>query len=74
MVTRFLCLVCFLFLLTRYSAVLEACCLLQDLAELPYGDMTEVCSLFGFRFLCQFQAITAASFDFPNATKHSFVF
>ncbi|XP_067374775.1 ATP-binding cassette sub-family C member 5 isoform X2 [Channa argus] len=26
----------------RYSTVLEACCLLQDLAELPYGDMTEI--------------------------------
>ena len=26
----------------RYSAVLEACCLLPDLADLPYGDMTEV--------------------------------
>ena len=26
----------------RYHAVLEACCLLPDLAELPYGDMTEV--------------------------------
>ncbi|XP_012709178.2 multidrug resistance-associated protein 5 [Fundulus heteroclitus] len=26
----------------RYSAVLEACCLLPDLAELPYGDMTEI--------------------------------
>ncbi|XP_038137298.1 multidrug resistance-associated protein 5 [Cyprinodon tularosa] len=26
----------------RYGAVLEACCLLQDLAELPYGDMTEI--------------------------------
>ncbi|XP_024918854.1 multidrug resistance-associated protein 5 isoform X3 [Cynoglossus semilaevis] len=26
----------------RYNAVLEACCLLQDLAELPYGDMTEI--------------------------------
>lgn len=26
----------------RYNAVLEACGLLQDLAELPYGEMTEV--------------------------------
>ncbi|PWA18711.1 hypothetical protein CCH79_00005724, partial [Gambusia affinis] len=26
----------------RYNAVLEACCLLPDLAELPYGDMTEI--------------------------------
>lgn len=26
----------------RYSAVLEACCLLPDLADLPYGDMTEI--------------------------------
>uniref|UniRef100_A0A3Q3VS30 ATP-binding cassette sub-family C member 5 n=1 Tax=Mola mola TaxID=94237 RepID=A0A3Q3VS30_MOLML len=26
----------------RYEAVLEACCLLPDLAELPYGDMTEI--------------------------------
>uniref|UniRef100_H3DE78 ATP-binding cassette sub-family C member 5 n=1 Tax=Tetraodon nigroviridis TaxID=99883 RepID=H3DE78_TETNG len=26
----------------RYYAVLEACCLLPDLAELSYGDMTEV--------------------------------
>ncbi|XP_035017168.1 ATP-binding cassette sub-family C member 5 isoform X1 [Hippoglossus stenolepis] len=26
----------------RYDAVLEACCLLPDLAELPYGDMTEI--------------------------------
>uniref|UniRef100_A0A8C5GV90 Uncharacterized protein n=1 Tax=Gouania willdenowi TaxID=441366 RepID=A0A8C5GV90_GOUWI len=26
----------------RYSAVLEACCLLPDVAELPYGDMTEI--------------------------------
>ncbi|XP_013859205.1 multidrug resistance-associated protein 5 [Austrofundulus limnaeus] len=26
----------------KYNAVLEACCLLQDLAELPYGDMTEI--------------------------------
>uniref|UniRef100_A0A8C5AWW6 Multidrug resistance-associated protein 5-like n=1 Tax=Gadus morhua TaxID=8049 RepID=A0A8C5AWW6_GADMO len=25
----------------KYSAVLEACCLLPDLADLPYGDMTE---------------------------------
>lgn len=30
------------YLLLRYDAVLEACCLLSDLAELPYGDMTEV--------------------------------
>lgn len=28
--------------LIRYNAVLEACGLLQDLAELPYGEMTEV--------------------------------
>ncbi|XP_047209978.1 ATP-binding cassette sub-family C member 5 isoform X2 [Girardinichthys multiradiatus] len=28
--------------LDRYNAVLEACCLLPDLAELPYGDMTEI--------------------------------
>ncbi|XP_039871884.1 multidrug resistance-associated protein 5 [Simochromis diagramma] len=26
----------------KYSAVLEACCLLPDIAELPYGDMTEI--------------------------------
>uniref|UniRef100_H2U8P8 ATP-binding cassette sub-family C member 5 n=1 Tax=Takifugu rubripes TaxID=31033 RepID=H2U8P8_TAKRU len=26
----------------RYYAVLEACCLLPDLAELSYGDMTEI--------------------------------
>ncbi|XP_041799450.1 multidrug resistance-associated protein 5 [Chelmon rostratus] len=26
----------------KYNAVLEACCLLQDLAELQYGDMTEI--------------------------------
>lgn len=26
----------------KYDAVLEACCLLPDLAELPYGDMTEI--------------------------------
>ncbi|XP_034398759.1 multidrug resistance-associated protein 5 isoform X2 [Cyclopterus lumpus] len=26
----------------KYNAVLEACCLLTDLAELPYGDMTEI--------------------------------
>ncbi|KAF3838661.1 hypothetical protein F7725_010429 [Dissostichus mawsoni] len=26
----------------KYNAVLEACCLLPDLAELPYGDMTEI--------------------------------
>uniref|UniRef100_A0A8C4ENZ0 ATP-binding cassette sub-family C member 5 n=1 Tax=Dicentrarchus labrax TaxID=13489 RepID=A0A8C4ENZ0_DICLA len=26
----------------KYNVVLEACCLLQDLAELPYGDMTEI--------------------------------
>ncbi|KAM9795005.1 ATP-binding cassette sub-family C member 5 [Neosynchiropus ocellatus] len=26
----------------KYEAVLEACCLLADLAELPYGDMTEI--------------------------------
>uniref|UniRef100_A0A8C5CS71 Multidrug resistance-associated protein 5 n=1 Tax=Gadus morhua TaxID=8049 RepID=A0A8C5CS71_GADMO len=26
----------------KYSAVLEACCLLPDLADLPYGDMTEI--------------------------------
>ncbi|KAM7000367.1 ATP-binding cassette sub-family C member 5 [Tautogolabrus adspersus] len=26
----------------KYHAVLEACCLLPDLAELPYGDMTEI--------------------------------
>ncbi|KAA8588718.1 hypothetical protein FQN60_010063 [Etheostoma spectabile] len=28
--------------LEKYKAVLEACCLLPDLAELPYGDMTEI--------------------------------
>ncbi|KAL2077492.1 hypothetical protein ACEWY4_026996 [Coilia grayii] len=26
----------------KYNAVLEACCLIPDLAELPYGDMTEI--------------------------------
>ncbi|XP_062380409.1 ATP-binding cassette sub-family C member 5 [Sardina pilchardus] len=26
----------------KYQAVLESCCLLPDLAELPYGDMTEI--------------------------------
>ncbi|CAL8305027.1 unnamed protein product [Arctogadus glacialis] len=26
----------------KYSDVLEACCLLPDLADLPYGDMTEI--------------------------------
>lgn len=26
----------------KYKAVLEACCLLPDLSELPYGDMTEI--------------------------------
>ncbi|XP_041653356.1 multidrug resistance-associated protein 5 [Cheilinus undulatus] len=26
----------------KYNTVLEACCLLPDLAELPYGDMTEI--------------------------------
>ncbi|CAI5652684.1 unnamed protein product [Oreochromis niloticus] len=26
----------------KYNAVLEACCLLPDIAELPYGDMTEI--------------------------------
>lgn len=26
----------------KYNSVLEACCLLPDLAELPYGDMTEI--------------------------------
>ncbi|XP_068181608.1 ATP-binding cassette sub-family C member 5 [Antennarius striatus] len=26
----------------KYKAVLEACCLLTDIAELPYGDMTEI--------------------------------
>ncbi|XP_077434312.1 ATP-binding cassette sub-family C member 5 [Vanacampus margaritifer] len=26
----------------KYDSVLEACCLLPDLAELPYGDMTEI--------------------------------
>ncbi|XP_054648189.1 ATP-binding cassette sub-family C member 5 isoform X1 [Dunckerocampus dactyliophorus] len=26
----------------KYNAVLEACCLLPDLAELPYGEMTEI--------------------------------
>ncbi|CAL8356041.1 unnamed protein product [Merluccius merluccius] len=26
----------------KYSAVLEACCLIPDLADLPYGDMTEI--------------------------------
>lgn len=28
--------------LIRYNVVLEACCLLPDLAELPFRDMTEV--------------------------------
>ncbi|XP_028444687.1 multidrug resistance-associated protein 5 isoform X2 [Perca flavescens] len=28
--------------LEKYNAVLEACCLLPDLVELPYGDMTEI--------------------------------
>lgn len=31
-----------LLVLFRYNSVLEACGLLQDLAELPYGEMTEV--------------------------------
>lgn len=31
-----------LLVLIRYHAVLEACGLLQDLADLPYGEMTEV--------------------------------
>ncbi|XP_071756494.1 ATP-binding cassette sub-family C member 5 isoform X2 [Centroberyx gerrardi] len=26
----------------KYNAVLEACCLIPDLVELPYGDMTEI--------------------------------
>ncbi|XP_067314085.1 ATP-binding cassette sub-family C member 5 [Pseudorasbora parva] len=26
----------------KYNAVLEACCLFPDIAELPYGDMTEI--------------------------------
>ncbi|XP_077589032.1 ATP-binding cassette sub-family C member 5 [Stigmatopora nigra] len=26
----------------KYDAILEACCLLPDLTELPYGDMTEI--------------------------------
>lgn len=26
----------------KYDSVLEACCLVPDLAELPYGDMTEI--------------------------------
>ncbi|XP_062857046.1 ATP-binding cassette sub-family C member 5 [Trichomycterus rosablanca] len=26
----------------KYNAVLEACCLIPDLTELPYGDMTEI--------------------------------
>ncbi|XP_053336078.1 ATP-binding cassette sub-family C member 5 isoform X1 [Clarias gariepinus] len=26
----------------KYNAVLEACCLIPDIAELPYGDMTEI--------------------------------
>ncbi|CAL1613879.1 unnamed protein product [Knipowitschia caucasica] len=26
----------------KYQAILEACCLVPDLAELPYGDMTEI--------------------------------
>uniref|UniRef100_A0A3P9JD61 ATP-binding cassette sub-family C member 5 n=1 Tax=Oryzias latipes TaxID=8090 RepID=A0A3P9JD61_ORYLA len=26
----------------KYDAVLEACCLLQDLADFPYGDTTEI--------------------------------
>ncbi|KAM4621218.1 ATP-binding cassette sub-family C member 5 [Polymixia lowei] len=26
----------------KYNAVLEACCLVPDLIELPYGDMTEI--------------------------------
>lgn len=26
----------------KYNAVLDACCLLPDIAELPYGDMTEI--------------------------------
>ncbi|KAJ3587403.1 hypothetical protein NHX12_011001 [Muraenolepis orangiensis] len=26
----------------KYSAVLEACCLMPDLADLPHGDMTEI--------------------------------
>lgn len=34
----------------RYNAILEACGLLQDLAELPYGEMTEV-SVFIFSHL-----------------------
>lgn len=27
---------------TKYNAVLEACCLVPDLLQLPYGDMTEI--------------------------------
>ncbi|XP_072524361.1 ATP-binding cassette sub-family C member 5 isoform X2 [Salminus brasiliensis] len=26
----------------KYNAVLDACCLIPDIAELPYGDMTEI--------------------------------
>ncbi|XP_061690972.1 ATP-binding cassette sub-family C member 5 isoform X1 [Syngnathoides biaculeatus] len=26
----------------KYNAILEACCLVPDLTELPYGDMTEI--------------------------------
>uniref|UniRef100_A0AAR2LI14 ATP-binding cassette sub-family C member 5 n=1 Tax=Pygocentrus nattereri TaxID=42514 RepID=A0AAR2LI14_PYGNA len=26
----------------KYNAVLEACCLIPDITELPYGDMTEI--------------------------------
>ncbi|XP_030649011.1 multidrug resistance-associated protein 5 [Chanos chanos] len=26
----------------KYNSVLEACCLMPDIAELPYGDMTEI--------------------------------
>ncbi|XP_055033571.2 ATP-binding cassette sub-family C member 5 [Misgurnus anguillicaudatus] len=26
----------------KYNAVLDACCLVPDIAELPYGDMTEI--------------------------------
>lgn len=32
----------FFYFFFRYYAILEACCLLPDLAELSYGDMTEV--------------------------------
>lgn len=39
----------------RYYAVLEACCLLPDLAELSYGDMTEVYKdILNYRLLANF--------------------